>query len=179
MSGGGKGGKQTTTTTIPEWVREPAERNIARAETAQKIGYMPYYGPDIAAFNPTQNAAFSANIGAAEAFGLVPQGSLTAFQGMAPAPTTYAGGIQAYSSGDLFDQALAELEAKRPGQVAQYNKLFVDPFTGEQPAPLVEQEDTSSVGRPSSLMLHTRMPYGMTYMTGSMGNNIPGYYGRY
>lgn len=127
MGGGGKGGKQTTTTTIPEWVREPAQRNIARAETAQKIGYMPFYGPDIAAFNPTQNAAFNANISAAEAFGLVPQGSLTAMQGMAPEPTTYEGGIQAYSSGDLFDQAVAELAARRPGQVAQYNKLFVNP----------------------------------------------------
>ena len=176
MGGGGKGGKQTTTTTIPEWVREPAERNIARAETAQKIGYMPYYGPDIAAFNPTQNAAFSANIGAAEAFGLVPQGSLAAFQGMAPAPTTYAGGIQAYSSGDLFDQALAELEARRPGQVAQYNKLFVDPFSGDQPAPLVEQDETSGKRPYTSLMLHNQMPYGLTYMSGSMGNNNPGYY---
>lgn len=57
-------------------------------------------------------------------------------QGMAPTPNTYAGGLQAYSSGALFDQALAELEARRPGQVAQYNRMFVDPFSGEQPEPL-------------------------------------------
>jgi len=128
MSGGKGGSKsQTSTVTIPEWIKQPALRNIGRAETAQKIGYMPYYGPDVAAFNPTQNAAFSANIGAAEAFGLLPVGSLTAMQDMAPEPTTYEGGIQGYSSGDLFDQAVAELEARRPGQVAQYNKLFVNP----------------------------------------------------
>lgn len=176
MGGGGKGGKQTTssTVTIPEWVKQPALRNLARAETAQKIGYMPYYGPDIAAFNPTQQAAFNANIGAAEAFGLVPQGSLTAMQGMTPAPTTYAGGVQAYSAGDMFDQAVAELAARRPGQVEQYNKLFVDPFSGAQPEPVGPQDTTPD--RPSnisSLMNITGMPYGMTYRTGPMGNNIP------
>jgi hypothetical protein len=137
MSGGGKGGKETTTSSIPAWVQAPAERNIARAEQAQKVGYMPYYGPDVAAFNPTQLAAFNSNIGAAEAFGMVPQGSLTAMQGMAPEATTYAGGLQAYSSGNLFDQALAELESRRPGQFAQYNKMFVNPFTGTQPEPVV------------------------------------------
>ena len=137
MSGGGKGGKETTTSGIPDWVQAPAERNIGRAELAQKIGYMPYYGPDVAAFNPTQLAAFNSNIGAAEAFGMVPQGSLTAMQGMAPEATTYAGGLQAYSSGNLFDQALAELESRRPGQFAQYNKMLVNPFTGEDPTPVV------------------------------------------
>ena len=136
MSGGGKGGKQTTSSSVPAWVQAPAERNIARAEQAQKIGYMPFYGPDVAAFNPTQQAAFNSNINAAEAFGMVPQGSLTAMQGMAPTPNTYAGGLQAYSSGALFDQALAELQARRPGQVAQYNKMFVDPYSGNQPAPI-------------------------------------------
>ena len=143
--GGGKGGSQQTSTSIPAWVQAPAERNIARAEEAQKIGYMPYYGPDVAAFNPSQQAAFNTNIGAAEAFGMIPQGSLTAMQGMAPQAQTFAGGIQGYSSGNLFDQALAELEARRPGQVAQYNKLFVNPFTGEQPAPLVEEKPTPTI----------------------------------
>ena len=145
MSGGGKGGSQRTTSSIPEFVKAPATRNMARAEEAQKIGYMPFYGPDVAAFNPTQQAAFNSNINAAEAFGMAPQGSLNAMQGMAPTPNTYAGGLQAYSSGDLFDQALAELESRRPGQVAQYNKMFVDPFSGGQPAPLAPPNDNSSL----------------------------------
>jgi len=128
MGGGGKGGSQTSTTQMPAFMRPYVERNLQRAETAQKIGYQPYFGPDIAAFNPTQQAAFNANIGAAEAFGLVPQGSLTAMQGMAPEPQTFAGGIQAYSSAPLYEQALAEYQSKMPGQSAQYNKLFVDPY---------------------------------------------------
>ena len=145
MSGGSKGGSRQTTSTLPAWVQAPAERNIARAEEAQKIGYMPFYGPDVAAFNPTQQAAFNTNIGAAEAFGMLPQGSLTAMQGMTPAPQTFAGGLQAYSSGDMFDQALAELKARRPGQVAQYNKLFVDPVSGAQLAPLLPPKPVQAV----------------------------------
>lgn len=122
--GGGKGGSQTTKMEIPKWIEEPATRNLARAEAAQKIGYMPYSGPQIAAFNPTQQAAMQANIGAAEAFGLLSPGSLQPLQGM-PAPQTYAGGVQGYSSMPLYDQAVAELQSRSPNQVAAYNQLFV------------------------------------------------------
>jgi len=128
MGGGGKGGSRTQTTEMPAFMRPYVERNLQRAETAQKIGYQPYFGPDIAAFNPTQEAAFNANIGAAEAFGLVPRGSVTAMQGMAPEPQTFEGGLRAYSSAPLYEQALAEYKSRMPGQVAQYNKLFVDPY---------------------------------------------------
>lgn len=164
MSGGSKGGSRQTTSTLPAWVQAPAERNIARAEVAQKVGYMPFYGPDVAAFNPTQQAAFNSNISAAEAFGMIPQGSLTAMQGMAPTPNTYAGGLQAYSSGSLFDQALAELEARRPGQVAQYNKMFVNPFSGVQPAPLVEPK------KPAPIMGPRYIPF-----DGSMARQMGGF----
>ncbi len=120
---GGKGGSKTQTTEIPKWIEEPATRNIARAEDLQKIGYMPYHGADIAAFNPTQTAAMQQNIGAAEAFGLIPTGSLTPLQGM-PAPTTYAGGVQGYSAQPLYEQALAELKTKQASDVDKYNQLF-------------------------------------------------------
>ena len=123
MSGGGKGGKKTEETTIPDWIRDPAIRNLARAEAVQRIPYMPYYGPDVAAFTPTQNAAFDQNIGAAEAFGLLAPDTLTATSGM-PTPTEYAGGFTGYSSQPMYEQALAELKANQPGAVAQYDALF-------------------------------------------------------
>jgi len=121
--GGGKGGSQTQATEIPKWIEEPSIRNLERAETAQKIDYMPWRGPDIAAFNPTQQMAMQQNMDAASAFGLAPQGS-QALQGM-QAPTTFAGGVQGYSSMPLYEQALAETQAKQPLDVAQRNKLFV------------------------------------------------------
>ena len=71
--GGGKGGgkKTTTETTVPEWVRAPADRNLQRAEALQQIEYMPYYGAQVAAFNDNQAAAFQNNNNAAAAFGLL------------------------------------------------------------------------------------------------------------
>lgn len=120
--GGGKGGSKTQETTIPAWIRDPAIRNLQRAEDVQRIEYMPYYGADVAAFTPTQNAAFDANIGAAEAFGLLAPNTLTATTGM-PEPTDF-NGFSAYSSQPLYESALAELKANQPEAVAQYDALF-------------------------------------------------------
>ena len=121
--GGGKGGSETTETTIPDWIKQPAIRNLQRAEDVQRIEYMPYYGADVAAFTPTQNAAFDANIGAGEAFGLLAPGhGLTATSGM-PTPTDWDG-FTGYSSQPMYESALAELKAKQPGAVAQYDALF-------------------------------------------------------
>jgi len=121
--GGGKGGSKTTETTIPAWIRDPAIRNLQRAEDVQRIEYMPYYGPDVAAFTPTQNAAFDANIGAAQAFGLLdPNSNLTATSGM-PTPTDFDG-FSGYSSQPIYESALAELKANQSDAVAQYDALF-------------------------------------------------------
>lgn len=120
---GGKGGSKTTETTIPDWIKQPAQRNLQRAEDVQRIPFMPYYGADVAAFTPTQNAAFDTNIGAAEAFGLLAPGhGLTATSGM-PTPTDFDG-FTGYSSQPMYESALAELKAKQPGAVAQYDALF-------------------------------------------------------
>jgi len=123
MSGGGKGGKEEEKTEIPQWLRDPAIRNLNRAEAVQQLPYMPYYGPAVAAFTPAQNAAFDANIGAAEAFGLLAPNTLTATSGM-PTPEEFAGGFTGYSTQGLYDQALNELKAKQPAAVAQYDRLF-------------------------------------------------------
>jgi hypothetical protein len=121
---GGKGGSQTQQVQIPKWVADPASRNLARAEAAAKIGYMPYYGPDVAAFTPTQQAAMQSNIGAAEAFGLISPGAITPTSGM-PQAQQFAGGVTGYSSGGLYDQALAEAARRDPAAFRQYGKLFV------------------------------------------------------
>ncbi len=118
-----KGGSKSQWTDIPDWIKDPTIANIGRAEDVQDIGFMPWQGPDIAAINPNQTAAMQANIGAAEAFGLVPQGSLTPMQGM-PAPTTFADGTQGYSGMPLYEQAKADLASSQPGDVAKYDALY-------------------------------------------------------
>lgn len=118
---GGKGGSQTSSVEIPKWLEEPAKRNLARGEQAANIGYMPYYGPDVAALNPTQEAAMANANSAASAFGLAaPMGAGSGL----PQAQTFAGGVQGYSSGSLFDQAVKEFERRKPQQAAAYNRLF-------------------------------------------------------
>jgi len=124
MSGGGKGGSQTSATSIPDWVKNPSIRNISRAEQAQQIGYQPFYGLDVAAPNETQMAAGQMNIDAAQAFGMLPQGqqNLTAFSGMPEAQTV--GGVRGYSSAPMFEQAVQAGAQANPTQAQIYNTLF-------------------------------------------------------
>lgn len=121
---GGKGGSTTSAQEIPDWIKEPSIRNIQRAEQAQQIGYQPYYGLDVAAFNPTQEAAMQMNLDTARAFGMMPQGyqDLTATQGMPQVQNI--GGMMGYSSSPLYEQAVAAAAQADPQQAEIYNSLF-------------------------------------------------------
>ena len=136
MSGGGKGGGQTTTAEIPEWAKEPTIRNLQRAEDVQQIGYMPYMGPDLAAFNQTQMGAMQNQLDAASAFGL--SAPSTPMQGM-PQAQDFGGGMMGYSAYPIFEQAQRELAAQNPLQQQAYDDLFVEPTTNNF-APLTPEE---------------------------------------
>lgn len=134
---GGKGGSTTTTVEVPEYIEEAAKRNLARADVISRIGYTPYYGADVAAFTPTQEAAFQNVAGQAGAFGLAsPAGGPMA--GM-PAPQQFAGGIRGYSSAPMYEQSLGEFARRRPAQFNLIESLFINPVTGQfEGAPFVD-----------------------------------------
>lgn len=121
----GGGGRNTTEVTVPAWLEQAAQRNLSRADELARIGPTPYYGPDVAAMTPMQVAAMQGTNTAASAFGMPTADPMA---GM-PAATNY-GGMPAYSSGGLYDQALAELERRMPGQFAALRAPFIDPVTG-------------------------------------------------
>lgn len=123
MSGGGKGGSQSTKAEIPPWAERAMIQNLGRAGDMAKIGYQGYYGPDVAAFSPMQEMGMQSSYDAAAAYGLAPQGG-NAMAGM-PQAQEFEGGIRGYSSGDLYEQARAEFESRNPVQAQQYNNLFV------------------------------------------------------
>ena len=128
---GGKGGSTTSSVTIPEYIEEAARRNLAKAEGISQIGYVPYYGPDVAAFTPFQQAGFQQTADVASAFGLGPQMSQAdVMGGMAP-PTQYAGGVSGYSAAPMYEQSVAELAARRPAQKEFIDSFFIDPVTGQ------------------------------------------------
>ena len=119
---GGKGGTTTQAQSIPQYVQDASKENLAQAKIAGQIGYMPYYGPEVAGLSPQQEMAMQNTFNAQQAFGMVPQGAQ--FSTGLPQPTQYAGGVSGYSSGSLFDQALAELQARQPDIAAQYDKFY-------------------------------------------------------
>lgn len=127
-----KGGTTSGSTEIPAWLENAAIENINKARDVSQIGYTPYYGPDVAAFNPMQTASFDATGSAANAFGLGGGSSTFGTDGI-QAPQTFAGGMRGYSSAPIYNQALSQLEQNRPAQYSAINNMFIDPFTGAKP----------------------------------------------
>ena len=123
-----KGGTSSSNTQIPAYLEDAVRENINRARDVSQIGYVPYYGPDVAAFSPMQQQSMRSTGNAASAFGLAPEG----FDGTAgiPQAQTFAGGVQGYSSAPLYEQSLDKLFANAPAQYNAMNDMFIDPFTG-------------------------------------------------
>lgn len=117
--------KTTSATTVPAYLQEAGKAALTRGTDISKIGYTPYYGPDVAAMTPSQIAAMQGTNTAASAFGLP---TVDPMAGM-PAATDY-NGMSAYSSGSGYDAAIAELKARFPGQFAAIMAQFIDPVTG-------------------------------------------------
>ena len=123
---GGKGGSTTSTVEVPQYIEDAARRNLERADLISKIGYVPYFGPDVAAFTPQQEAAFAGTQQLAGAFG-----TPTTMDMGVPAPQTFAGGVRGYSSAPMFEQAQFELGRRRPAQKSYIDSLFINPFSGQ------------------------------------------------
>ena len=126
-----KGGTTSGSTEIPAWLENAAIENINKARDVSQIGYVPYYGPDVAAFSPMQQQSMQSTGNAASAFGLAPQG-FDAMAGM-PQAQTFAGGVQGYSSAPMYEQSLDKLFANAPAQYNAMSGMFIDPFTGARP----------------------------------------------
>ena len=117
-----KGGSTTQTQQMPKFLEDAAKYNLGMAKEAGKVGYMPYYGPDVAGLSPQQEQAMRSNFGAQQAYGMVAPNAQ--FSTGMPEAQQFAGGVSGYSSGSLFDQAVKELAARDPEQAAQYGKFY-------------------------------------------------------
>jgi len=165
-----KGGSTTSTTEIPAWLENAAIENINKGRDVSQIGYVPYYGPDVAAFSPMQQQSMQSTGGAASAFGLAPQG-FDATAGI-PEAQTFAGGIQGYSSAPMFQESVDQLKANRPAQYQAMADMFIDPVTGAPAknnyAPTVEQVMNTNYAKGGN----------MSAVAGGLANSSDGaYYG--
>ena len=119
------GGSKSTSVTIPQWLEDAAKGGLSRSEEASRIPYAAYYGPDVAAMTPLEMASMQGTSQMAGAFGTPTADPMA---GM-PTAGNY-GGMNAYSSGPMYDAALAELQRRQP---ETYAKLMA-PFASRQPA---------------------------------------------
>jgi len=129
---GGKGGSTSSSVEIPEYIEKAAQRNLNKAERISQLGYVPYYGPDVAAFTPMQQASFQNTADVASAFGMGAPMSQQDIMGGMGAPTQYAGGVSGYSSAPIYQQSLDELARQRPAQKSYMDSFFIDPYSGAQ-----------------------------------------------
>tara|TARA_B110000285_G_scaffold202689_1_gene238184 strand:+ start:927 stop:2195 length:1269 start_codon:yes stop_codon:yes gene_type:complete len=128
---GGKGGSTSSSVSIPEYIEDAARRNLTQADKIRKLGYVPEYGPTIAALTPMQEAASQNIADTASAFGTA-GGNMSQrdIMGGMPEATTYAGGVRGYSAAPLYEQSLQTLAEERPGQKDYIDSFFIDQFTG-------------------------------------------------
>lgn len=109
MSGGST--QTTQQMSLPQWFEDYTKYTTDQAMKGSQIGYVPYMGPDVAAFTPMQQAAFDGTNMAAQAYGL-PTATGTGL----PAATQFSNGMMGYSSAPLYQQSLAELQKANPQQ---------------------------------------------------------------
>lgn len=143
---GGKGGSSTSSVQIPEYIETAAQNNLNMAQDVSQIGFVPQYGPSVAAFTPMTNASFDNTANAASAFGMTTPtaGSSAAYGGMGPA-TDYGNGVMGYSAKPIYDNMMSEFAADRPGQYNYINSFFIDPVTGAPGANVRPQTDYTSL----------------------------------
>lgn len=124
---GGSGGSQTSEVKIPDWLRDPAIRNLERAETVQKMEFQPWRGPDVAGYTPDQLMAQQSVRQGAAAFGMVPQGYGAGQPESYMPEMTTMGGLTGYSAFPMYEQALREARRADPRSARVRRRLYTAP----------------------------------------------------
>jgi len=110
-------GSKSSKTEVPAYIEDASKQAIGMANARNELGYIPYYGPDVAAFNPMQiNAMQGANT-MAQSMGL-PTAGLSLM-----APTDYGNGVWGHSSAPLYEDNMARLQAANPELFDALQKL--------------------------------------------------------
>lgn len=156
------GGSSESTMQIPAWLEQPARRNIGRAEEISQIGYMPNFGPQVAAFTGQQIQGMKNTNKMANAYGMGGGGGLDI-----PKAKEFAGGVRGYSSMPMFREMRNKFAQARPGQMEAYRAQFLNPWTGAAPTsqfagmPTQEVQDGGLIGNAGEQVdLDTGSPWG-------------------
>lgn len=150
-------GSKTEETSAPQYQTDAAKRALDRATSVSNIPYAPYYGLDVAAMTPMQMASMQNTNQAASAFGLP-----TADLNMGLPATQTVNGVQGYSSGGMYDAALAELKARHPEIYAAIMAQFSPAAPAAAPMSMPTPRRSSGGGSSSQMPMPTSSGGGFT-----------------
>lgn len=146
-------GKNESKVTVPGYVKDASIEALDLANAVARLGYVPNFGAEVAAFTPMQRAAMGNTNDMARAFGM--RGRENPMAGMPQARNF--GGIRGYSTASVMEDAIERLKRQRPDQYAQIRSIFSsltpqpDPAQQALPAPglTTPGSDRDYVGLPS------------------------------
>jgi len=110
-------GSSTNKTEIPKYAEDASKQALGMANARNELGYIPYHGPDVAAFNPMQKA------------GMQGANSMAASMGLGTAAPSFmdaqdfGGGVMGHSSQPLYQANMDALEAANPELFAALRAL--------------------------------------------------------
>jgi len=123
------GSKSTTVqeNKIPAYMEEAGRMAVEEAQKIKEMGYLPYFGPEVAAINPYEQAMAQNVGGMASAFGMAAPAALN----MSGVDTATSGGVTGYTTAPAYFSALERLRETRPDQYEFFAGLGrFDPITG-------------------------------------------------
>lgn len=108
-------------------MEEAGKLAVEEAKKIKEMGYLPYFGPEVAAINPYEQAMAQNVGGMASAFGLAAPAAMS----MSGVDTATSGGITGYTTAPAYFAALERLKETRPDQYEFFANLGrFDPITG-------------------------------------------------
>ena len=121
------GSRSTTENKIPAYMEEAGKLAVEEAKKIKEMGYLPYFGPEVAAINPYEQAMAQNVGGMASAYGLAAPAAMS----MSGVDTATSGGITGYTTAPAYFSALERLKETRPDQYEFFANLGrFDPITG-------------------------------------------------
>lgn len=145
------GSKSTTVqeNKIPAYLEEAGKLAVGEAKKIKEMGYLPYFGPEVAAINPYEQAMAQNVGGMASAFGLAAPAAMD----MSGVDAMTSGGVTGYTTAPAYFAALERLRETRPDQYEFFANLGrFDPITGAvnpnyNPEPKTNMPANSPIGR--------------------------------
>ena len=148
-------GENKSTVAQPQWATDAAEEALALARQRNKIGYVPYMGPEVASFAPQQVEAMQSVQDRSSMFQHPGQAAPQVADSLMP-DQDFGGGMHGYSSFPGFQAQMAQMEKMYPGMAKALRGFGMNPVGPGGKPPL--QQPGPGMGTPPLAQPPVRPP---------------------